>query len=180
MKKQKRLADRLIIILLVTAAIILTVRHFHITDFHIIRPGVLYTSGQPRGMDYTRLLYKYHIATIVNIRSVFEHRETNWYNEEIMWTRNNGVNYIELPIARDNYFADEETQHQFLATMADKKNLPVLLHDSSGEKRVSMLVAVWLIKGDGLALNDTMKAVEEIREQPLSEAEKDFIRSLTR
>ncbi|TFG48357.1 MAG: hypothetical protein E4H40_04805 [Candidatus Brocadiia bacterium] len=71
---------------------VLLVRHFHIKNFKVVEPGVLYTSGQPRGMDYTRLLYKYHIGTIVNVRIPNEHRERNWYNEEIVWVRNNGVN----------------------------------------------------------------------------------------
>ena len=66
-----------VIILLVIAGAILLVRHFHIKSFYIVQPGVLYISGQPRGMDYTRLLYKYHIATIVNVRFASEHRERN-------------------------------------------------------------------------------------------------------
>ena len=175
-KKQSPLG--LIIVLLVTAAITLLVRHFHIKNFHVIRHEVLYTSGQPRRMDYTRLLYKYHIGTIVNVRSASEHREKNWYNEEITWVRNNGVKYFELPIGKKDYFTDEKTQKQFLAIMADKNNLPVLVHGSSGEKRVAMLAAVWLIKDQGYSSKDTFSVVEKISSEQITDAESKFITRL--
>ena len=127
--KKKNPIKGLVIILLIVAAFVLFIRHFSINDFNVIRPGVLYTSGQPRGMDYTRLLYKYHIATIVNLRSPSEHREQNWYNEEITWVRTSGVKYIELPIEKDiispRHLPDPNIQKQFLKIMADRENLPV-------------------------------------------------------
>ena len=180
MKKKKQSPVAMIIILLIiVAAVILLVRHFHIKNFHTIKPGVLYTSGQPRRMDYTRLLYKYHIATIVNVRSASEHRERNWYNEEITWVRDNGVKYQEMPIEKGNYFPDKETQDQFLDIMADKENLPVLLHGSSGKKRVSMLTAVWLIKSSGLSVKETIEVVNEINDdREVTEAESKFINGL--
>ena len=178
MKKKKQSPVALYVILLVTAAVILLVRHFHIKNFHIIEPGVLYTSGQPRGMDYTRLLYKYHIGTIVNVRSASEHREKHWYNEEITWVRNNGVNYFDLPIEKANYLPDKQIQDQFLAIMANKANLPVLLHDSNGRKRVSILAAVWVVKARGDSVAEAIELVQSIKEHPLLEAERDFITRL--
>ncbi|MHC4397663.1 MAG: fused DSP-PTPase phosphatase/NAD kinase-like protein [Planctomycetota bacterium] len=177
--KKKKSPTGLIITLLIVAAIVLLVRHFHIKNFNVIKPEVLYTSGQPRGMDYTRLLYKYHIATIVNIRSASEHRERNWYNEEIIWVKSNGVNYIELPIRRDNYFPDKQTQDRFLAIMADRNKLPVLLHGSGGRKRVAMLTAVWLKKSQRCTTEEVFETVERINDdRKLTEAEKRFINSL--
>ena len=178
-KKKKQSLAPLCIILVAVIAVIFLIRHFHIKSFHIIEPEVLYTSGQPRGMDYTRMLYKYHIATIVNVRSASEHREKNWHNEEITWVRNNGVKYIELPIEKANYFPNKETQEQFLAITADKNNLPVWLHGSGGEKRVPMLTAVWLIKAKGYTVEKTAKVVEEINnDREITEAEMEFIKQL--
>ena len=179
MKKKKTPAG-LIIALLITAAAILLVRHFHIKNFHIVKLDILYTSGQPRGMDYTRLLYKYHIGTIVNVRSASEHRERNWYNEEITWTRTNGVKYIELPIEKSNYFPDKKTQDQFLAIMADRDNLPVLLHGSGGGKRVPMLTAAWLRRSQQYTVEETVKVIEKIiDDRKITEAESKFISRLT-
>ncbi len=179
MKKKKRSPVGLITVLLIIAAAVLLSRHFHIKNFYVVKPDVLYISGQPRGMDYTRLLYKYHIAAIVNVRSPSEHREKNWHNEEITWVRNNGVKYIELPIDKKNYFPNKETQEQFIAVMADAENLPVLLHGSGGEKRVPMLTAVWLIKSEGFSAEKTLKIVEKINDdREVTEAENKFITQL--
>ncbi|HUS72346.1 MAG TPA: hypothetical protein VMY06_04705 [Sedimentisphaerales bacterium] len=176
--KKKHSPVAIFVILLVVAAVVLLVRHFHIKNFHVIKPEALYTSGQPRGMDYTRLLYKYHIGTIVNVRSAAEHREKNWHNEEVTWVRNNGVKYFELPIQKENYLPDKQSQDQFLTIMADKANLPALLHDSNGRKRVSMLAAVWMVKAQGDSVADAIEMVRSIKEQPVTEAEKNFIASL--
>ncbi len=163
-------------------ACVLMVKHFHIKNFNVISPGALYTSGQPRGMDYTRLLYKYHIATIVNLRSPAEHRERNWHNEEITWVRSNGVKYIEMPLDRDinvlGHFPDANMQEQFLAIMADRGNLPVLIHDSSGESRSAMLAAVWLIKGERLPSQQVIDTASGIKSAHLAEPEKQFINTL--
>ena len=180
--KKKKSPAALIVALLMIAAIILLVRHFHIKNFNVIEPEVLYTSGQPRRMDYTRLLYKYHIGTIVNIRCASEHREKNWYNEELTWVRSNGVKYVELPIDRSinraNYFPNENIQRKFLEIMADKDNLPVLLHGGSGRKRVSMLASVWLRKAQGYTVADTIEVVEKIKESSITSEEKKFVEGL--
>ena len=177
--KKKQSPIGLIIVLLVTAAAILLFKHFYINDLNIIRAGVLLTSDQPKGMDYTRLLYKYHLATIVNVRSHSEHRERNWYNEEIIWVRNNGVNYLELPIKREKYFPDKQTREQFLAIMADKNNLPVLLHGTEDDERVAMLVAVWLRKSQGYSLEKTLKTIKKIiDDRELTNAEIEFVGDL--
>lgn len=164
------------IVLLIT----MVVKHFHVKNFNVVEKEVLYTSGQPKGMDYTRLLYKYHIATIVNLRSVSEHREINWYNEEITWTRENGVRYIELPIERSQLYADRETQNKFLKIMADKNNLPVLLHGSGGEKRVPMLTAVWLAKSKRMKADEIEKIVEKINgDRMVTPEDREFLKKLS-
>jgi protein tyrosine/serine phosphatase len=176
--KKKPSSSIIYIILIITLAIFL-IRHFHIKDFCVMEPDILYTSGQPRGMDYTRLLYKYHISTIVNIRPALEHMEKNWHNEEVIWTKNNAVLYLEIPIEKNNYFPDEQTQNKFIAIMADKHNLPVLLHGSDDDKRVAMLAAVWLRKYQQLSAQETIIQVKKIiDDRPLTEQEIAFINNL--
>lgn len=181
MSKNKQNRQTAFIALLVILITVSFVRHFHIKNFCTVIPAKLYTSGQPRRMDYTRLLYKHHIATIVNIRQSAEHREEHWYNEEIIWVRQNGVNYIELPIPkRPDYFPDKSAQTQFLRLMSNKANLPVLLHGASGRKRVSMLTAVWLIKSEGYDVGEAIKVIEAIKKSPVTEEEKKFIKTLSK
>jgi protein tyrosine/serine phosphatase len=153
-----------------------------IPDFHCISPGILYTSAQPRGMDYTRLLYKYHISTIINLRSPAEHREQNWFNEEMTWVHSNGVKYIEMPLERNvndpAHFPDTNMQQKFLDIMANKENLPVLVHDGSGEGRVAILAAVWLVKDRQNTIEQVLANTVEIKKGPLTEQETNFLRGL--
>jgi protein tyrosine/serine phosphatase len=162
-------------------SIIGLVKHFQIKNFQVVKPGALYTSGQPRGMDYTRLLYKYHIAAFVNLRSTDEHREQNWYNEEITWMKSNGVKYIELPIEKgvlSEGIPDTQDSRKFLEMMSQSTNLPVLLHDSSGKKRVSYLAAIWMLKSGGFDLQQATNKVQQINGEPLTEQEMNFLKSL--
>jgi len=170
-------------LVVIILSIVGLVRHFHIKNFHVVKSGVLYTSGQPKGMDYTRLLYKYHIAAFVNLRLTTEHRDQNWYNEEVAWMRSNGEKYIELPIETavpDEGIPDTQDSQKFLQIMSDSNNLPVLLHDSSGKKRVAYLAAVWMLKSGGYNLQQTLDKVRQIKEKPITDMEMVFLQSLTK
>jgi protein tyrosine/serine phosphatase len=182
--KKKNPLRTIITIAIIAGAIGLLIKNFWIPEFTCISPGTLYTSGQPRGMDYTRLLYKYHIATIINLRSPAEHREQNWYSEEMTWVHSNGVKYIEMPLERNindpEHFPDANMQQKFLAIMTDKENLPVLVHDGKGESRVAIFTAVWLAKGQRLPIEQVLAKTVDIKEEPLTEQEKSFISGLFR
>lgn len=182
--KKKSPVRTIIIVLIFTAGIVLLVRHFHIKNFKTVSPGVLYTSGQLKGMDYTRVLYKYHIRTIINLRDPAEHLEKNWYPEEITWVRNHGVKYIEMPlnksITKPDHFPDADIQQKFLGIMADKENLPLLIHDGAGESRVAMLAAVWLAKTRHYSAQQLLAEAENIKKHPLVESEKAFIAEISK
>ena len=183
MKKNKPLKI-VLILLLIAFAVAIIKEHYEVRQFKIIIPDVLYTSGQPRGMDYTRLLYRYHIATIINLRSPAEHRERNWHSEEVTWVRSNAVKYFEMPLERNiespGHYPDPNTQAEFLAIMADKHSLPVLIHDSSGKSRPAMLAAVWLAKDKKLPAQEIIDIALKTNEAPLSQEQKQFIDSLTK
>ena len=181
MKKKSPLRT-IIIIAIIVGAIVMLVKNFWIADLNCINPGILYTSGQPRGMDYTRLLYKYHIATIINLRSPAEHREQNWYSEEMTWVRSNSVKYFEMPLERNAndpaHFPDANMQQKFLDIMADKENLPVLVHDGKGEGRVAILAAVWLAENRQNTIEQVLADAAKIKCGQLTEQETNFIRGL--
>ena len=180
--KKKSPLRAIITIAIIAGAFVLLVRSFQISDLNIISPGILNTSAQPRGMDYTRLLYKYHIGTIINLRSPAEHREQNWYSEEMTWVRSNGAKYVEMPLDKKvdspAHFPDANMQKQFLDIMADKGNLPVLIHDGKGEGRVAMLAAVWLAKSRQDPLEQVLVNAVKIKKKPLTEQETNFLQGL--
>lgn len=176
---KRRFVSPAIYAAIIIAIAILAVRHFHIPDFRVIAPDTLYTSSQPRGMDYMRLLYKYHISTIVNVRFASEHREQNWYNEELTWTKEHAVQYVELSTEKRDCFPDNQVQSEFLSLMSNRENLPLLLHGSGDDTRVAMLTAAWLRKGQGLSAEETIERIKKIiDDRPLSKEEIDFISNL--
>ena len=69
-------------------------------------------------------------------------------------------------------------QQQFLAIMADKENLPVLVHDGKGEARVAMMAALWLAKGQRITLEQILAKAVNIKKEPLTEQEINFIHGL--
>jgi len=179
MKKKKKKLNSVIYILLIALAIVVVVRYLHIHDFVVVQKEELYVCGQPSGMDYARLAYKYHIATIVNIRPASEHRDQNWYNKEIVETKSLGIQYIQIPIEKNQFFPDTAAQAQFLAVMAERKNRPVLLHGGTDDSRVAMLVAVWLCKSQRYSSEQALEVVREIiDDRSLKEEEIHFVRQL--
>ncbi len=171
------------IVIIVLAVFVITglVRHFHIKHFRVVEPGVFYISGQPRGMDYTRLLYKYHIGTFINVRSSAEHREQLWYNHEVTWMRQNGAKYIELPVPKagpNANFPDENTRRQFISVIRDPANRPVLLHCSNGTSRAPLFAAIYFVQIKGLTIEQTLTNVEKLKDEALSAGEIEFIRTL--
>jgi hypothetical protein len=65
--------------------------------------------------------------------------------------------------------------------MADKNNLPVLLHGSGDDKRVAMLVAVWLEKTKGFPVEETLQTIKKIiDDRELTDDEISFINNLAK
>ena len=69
-------------------------------------------------------------------------------------------------------------QKQFLDIMADKQNLPVLVHDGKGEGRVAILAAVWLAKDRRDTIEQVLANTVEIKKGPLTEQETNFLQGL--
>lgn len=181
MKDKKRNFMPIACAVIILAAVVGLARHFHIKNFQVIAPGVLYSSGQPKGMDYTRLLYKWHIGTFVSVRNASEHREQNWYNEEVSWMRRSGVNYYEWPLAKQaerGRYPDEQYQMKFLKLMADASKQPVLIHSNSGRKRVSILTGLWLVKAKGYTIEQAVEVMERVRGEKISSEDMAFLQSL--
>jgi len=67
--------------------------------------------------------------------------------------------------------------------MNEKENIPVLVHDGSGESRAAMLAAVCLVRGRQAqpapgGVEQVLAVAEKIKNEPLVDAETRFIRGL--
>jgi hypothetical protein len=126
-------------------------------------------------------MYKYHIATFVNLRVINEHLKENWYNEEVEWMKSNGSRYIELPIAKGDSIdkiASSESLEKFSEIMGNKINYPVLIHDSSGKDRVAYFAGYWMLQSGRFNLEQTIKKAEHLKKEPLTDKEKEFFKTV--
>jgi tyrosine-protein phosphatase SIW14 len=122
-------------------------------NFHTVRPGVLYRSGQLTLPGLKRLVHDYGIRCVISLRDA----ETPGQNPpdlaEEEFCRKEDIAYHRLPprVWWANPGApvpgDENIQH-FLAVMDDPANYPVLIHCFAGCHRTGIHCAVFRMEYD--------------------------------
>ena len=142
------------LIALTAGIVVLAVRHFHIKHFDTVRTDVLYRSGQPVGADWERLYYKYHIRTVVNLRSENERSQGDWYDIERQKAAEYGMTLIDLPMEPST--PAPEQARRFLAAVTDRANWPVLVHCEVGRDRTGTLVALYRMQVQGWSLEQAL------------------------
>jgi len=119
-------------------------------NFHDVRQGVLYRSGQPRGpgLEFVKL---YGIRTLINLRKP----ESKGTPEEKAFAAENGLQFYNFSIGSSAAEIDE-TVKRFLAIVADKSNWPILVHCSRGKERSGVLSAIYRIEYDRWSNKDAL------------------------
>ena len=146
-------------ILITTAIAILLVGGFFyyfvqnsLPHFQTVRDGVLYRSGQPRGLGLE--LVKLHgIRTLINLRSP----DSDGTPEEKAFAAEKGLHFYNFSIGSSRAEIDE-TVKRFLAIVNDKSQWPILVHCSRGKERSGVLSAIYRIEYDRWS---NEKALEE-------------------
>jgi len=129
-------------------------------NFHTVRKGVLYRSGQPRGVGLG-LVHLRGIKTLVNLRKPGR----PGIAEEEAYANAHGMNFVQIPLGN----ATAEIQmaaDQFLAIVRDPKNWPVLVHCSRGKERAGIMTAAFRIEEDGWSLDKVMAELFRLGLQP--------------
>jgi protein tyrosine/serine phosphatase len=127
---------------LVGAIVMLTWRHkLQPSHFVVVEPGLLYRSGvlSPRNLE--EVLTRYGIRTVVNLRSVDERCEGDWYKTERAICGRAGVGLLDLPVKGD-VPADGQID-QWLELLGDRTRHPILIHCAQGVMRTGLMVAVY-------------------------------------
>jgi tyrosine-protein phosphatase SIW14 len=111
-------------------------------NFHTTREGVLYRSGQPRGLglEFVKL---YGIRTLINLRSP----DSNGTPEEKAFAAEKGLNFYNFSIGSSAAEIDNAMK-RFLAIVDDNSNWPILVHCSRGKERSGVLSAIYRIEYD--------------------------------
>ena len=136
--------------------------------FARVEKSVLYRSGQPNGLMLERLFRDYGIKTVVNLRGVQEtvlDPEANGYTDAV---ERYHLKMIYLPLSTNH----AECAKEFLAILADKANLPALVHCAGGKERTGMMVAVYRLSVDGWSFDRTFKEMKSFG-YPVSDKNQD-------
>ena len=120
-------------------------------NFHTTREGVLYRSGQPRGLglEFVRL---YGIRTLINLRKP----DSRGTPEEKAFAAEKGLHFYNFSIGSSREEIDQ-TVKRFLAIVDDKSHWPVLVHCSRGKERSGVLTAIYRIEHDHWSNEDALE-----------------------
>ena len=119
-------------------------------NFRTTQKGVLYRSGQPRGVGL-QFVKLYGIRTLINLRS----SDDDSITEEKAFAAKNGLYFYNFPVGSSTAEIDETVQH-FLAILADKSRWPILVHCSWGEERSGVLSAVYRMEYERWSNEDAL------------------------
>jgi len=116
-----------------------TLYHFKPVD-----PGKLYRSGTLSWQGLEKVHSMVGIKTIINLRSESEMNEGSWYQMEKKFTKEKGINLVNIPLLPDTPPKPDQTKH-FLDIVTNPAMLPVLVHCEIGVIRTGMMVAVYKV-----------------------------------
>jgi protein tyrosine/serine phosphatase len=172
MKRLHKIIISLAIAILIVGSAYYYVIQISLPHFHTVREGVLYRSGQPRGigLELVRLM---GIRTLINLRRP----DSDGTAEEKAFAAEKGLNFYNFSIG-SNHDAIEDAVRQFLAVVDDKSQWPILVHCSRGKERSGVLSAIFRIENERwsneMALEETYRLGLERGAMPIPE---DFIKN---
>lgn len=129
-------------------------------NFHVVREGVLYRSGQLNLAGFQRVVREYGIRTVINLRD----GDSAADQVEEAYCQRIGINFHRMPplawSATDGSVPAQANVDRFRALLADQKNWPILVHCFAGNHRTGALCAICRIDMDGWS---NEQALQEMR-----------------
>lgn len=137
-------AGSLIVLALIIAPAVFAVRQeVQTRHFRVVRPGVLYRSGQMTKDGLLRILNDYHIKTVINLRDGLSDRD----KAEEAFCKSEEVNFVRILPSRwgdeGGCVPVESGVRRFREIMSDPANYPVLLHCFAGIHRAGSYSAIY-------------------------------------
>jgi len=139
-------------------------RHYQQRNFHVVREGVLYRSGQLPLEGLQSIIHDHHIKTLVTLRSGQRPGEPAPDLAEEEFCKKLGMNHFRLPsqgwLAPDGSVPNEVNVVRFRQIMNDTANYPVLVHCLAGKHRTGAMCAVFRMEHDHWS---NAQAIDELR-----------------
>ena len=133
-------------------------------NFHVVREGVLYRSGQLTLDGLKRIVNDYGIRTVVTLRDAHVPGEPPPDLDDEEYCRAEEINYCRIPPA--HWWSSvppppaEVGVRRFLVVMADPHNYPVLIHCCAGIHRTGAYCAIYRMEFDHWS---NAEAIEELK-----------------
>jgi protein tyrosine phosphatase (PTP) superfamily phosphohydrolase (DUF442 family) len=147
-------------------------------NFRVVRPDILYRSGQMTLDGLKRAIHEYGIRTVVSLRDARVSGEPAPDAAEEEYCTRLGMKYLRLaPRAWEDLAGGtapvQKNVDQFLEVMDQAANYPVLVHCFAGTHRTGAYCAICRMEYEGWS-ND--RALEELKNQGYEnlEEEKDI------
>ena len=116
--------------------------------FDVVKPGILYRSGQLQPEQLAAAVARYGLKTVVNFQ-----RPGAGVEAERALARRLGEDFLNLPMSGDG-FGREPQFRELVAACADPARRPVLVHCARGTCRTGAAVALYRFERDGWTVED--------------------------
>ena len=116
--------------------------------FDVVKPNILYRSGQLNSDQLTAAIGQYGIKTVVNFQ-----RTSPQVTRERLLTKQLGVDFLSLPMTGDG-FGHEAQFREVLKACDDPDRRPVLIHCARGTCRTGAATALYRFERDGWTIDD--------------------------
>ncbi len=133
-------------------------------NFHIVKEGVLYRSGQTTLFGLKNLIHDYRIRTVVTLRDARIPDEAAPDRAEEAYCIAEEINYVRIPPrpweAPEGPPPVDEGVRKFREVMSDPSNYPVLVHCFAGIHRTGAYCAVYRMEFEHWT---NERAIEEVK-----------------
>ncbi len=120
----------------------------------VVKPGVLYRSGQLKPDQLAEAVKRYGLRTVVNFQV-----PSSRVKAERELARKLGVDFMNLPMPGDG-FGQEAQFREVLKACDDPSRRPVLVHCARGTCRTGAAVALFRYERDGWTVDDVAAELE--------------------
>ena len=120
----------------------------HWDHWDVVKPGILYRSGQLTGTQLIEAVQRYGIRTVANFQLPGREMEA-----ERTLAGKLGIGFVNLPMPGDG-FGEEAQFRKVLEAIDDPERQPVLVHCARGTCRTGSAVALYRFERDGWTIQD--------------------------
>ena len=123
------------------------------SNIHEVTPGVLYRSAQLSGSRFDRLIQKYRIKTVINLRGAST--GAKWYQDEVRVMQMDGVTHLDISLSAVRYVSARKIDS--IMQVASSATKPILVHCQGGADRSSLFCAAWRLKCENASVENSSR-----------------------